>query len=424
MGITPNIHLTVNDIAVNTGGRKYNVARSISSDGVEHGRNAENVPYRDRNYVRCSRCGFICNTDRDDLFSEGSKVGWGMTQPRTTIDGIVSTGCQTIPVVSTAGFPSSGTIYVHNTGIAGSNKSPRVNKVAYTGTTSTSFTGCTAATGLNLRAEYPTFDKSFRDTVAVEADASHTIYGSTVFSLEMWAIAFSNGGSTLGSFVNKGYEATTTCGYQIHAYAGTSTVVKMGWNVRCGDASDAQQSTLADSSSGIFPLRRWNHLVMVFNRIGDNKIEGYVNGVLQPFAAGSQAGTGVPADDSTKKLYIGNKYNGTIVHDGSIKNFRFYNNKALTQAEVTSHYAGALIAGGETLYFPFEEFDNVNFTTSDLCSGVVATMGRISSSVVVPMALQRTLFYDETIAHLDGATVVGEQVSSGCPQCGTYLFNK
>ena len=33
-------------------------------------------------FVRCARCGFICNTKRDHHSNYGSRDGWGMTYVR------------------------------------------------------------------------------------------------------------------------------------------------------------------------------------------------------------------------------------------------------------------------------------------------------------------------------------------------------
>lgn len=51
----------------------------IKSDSIEFGRNVETPKYSDKKYVRCSRCGFICNTDRDNASSVGSRIGWGLS---------------------------------------------------------------------------------------------------------------------------------------------------------------------------------------------------------------------------------------------------------------------------------------------------------------------------------------------------------
>jgi hypothetical protein len=79
------------------------MGRRINSDAIHTGRNADEQaagqpyppsstaglpPYtisttgastwRDDRYVRCARCGFICNLDRDRRSREGSREGWGI----------------------------------------------------------------------------------------------------------------------------------------------------------------------------------------------------------------------------------------------------------------------------------------------------------------------------------------------------------
>ena len=52
----------------------------IDSDEIRTGRNAENNVPRDSRYIRCSRCGWMCNTDRDIRAPYGSKTGEGVTR--------------------------------------------------------------------------------------------------------------------------------------------------------------------------------------------------------------------------------------------------------------------------------------------------------------------------------------------------------
>ena len=46
----------------------------IRSKTVRYGRNRDD----EDSYVRCSRCGFICNLDRDIRKSDGDKSGFGI----------------------------------------------------------------------------------------------------------------------------------------------------------------------------------------------------------------------------------------------------------------------------------------------------------------------------------------------------------
>jgi len=57
------------------------MGRRIYSDTVGHGINFDKGDYPDNKFVRCSRCGWICNIDRDPGMREGSSSGWGMRYP-------------------------------------------------------------------------------------------------------------------------------------------------------------------------------------------------------------------------------------------------------------------------------------------------------------------------------------------------------
>jgi hypothetical protein len=53
------------------------MGRHIYSEEVDHGDNMDRGKYSDANFVRCSRCKWICNTQRDSERDEGSYAGWG-----------------------------------------------------------------------------------------------------------------------------------------------------------------------------------------------------------------------------------------------------------------------------------------------------------------------------------------------------------
>ena len=52
--------------------------RRIYSEPVRSGRNFDRGEYKDDAYIKCSKCGFVCNTQRDQYSTEGSHLGWGM----------------------------------------------------------------------------------------------------------------------------------------------------------------------------------------------------------------------------------------------------------------------------------------------------------------------------------------------------------
>jgi len=57
------------------------MGRFLESKEVRYGRNADNAFPQDSHYVRCGRCGFMCNTDRDVRAPWGSRLGMGITHP-------------------------------------------------------------------------------------------------------------------------------------------------------------------------------------------------------------------------------------------------------------------------------------------------------------------------------------------------------
>lgn len=53
------------------------MGRPIPSKAIQHGYHYDNAAYRDNMQVRCSRCGFICNLDRDLRSHPGGYESWG-----------------------------------------------------------------------------------------------------------------------------------------------------------------------------------------------------------------------------------------------------------------------------------------------------------------------------------------------------------
>ena len=50
----------------------------ITSKSIDYGLNDGHARYSDKAYVRCGRCGFICNTKRDLESRKRAVLGWGM----------------------------------------------------------------------------------------------------------------------------------------------------------------------------------------------------------------------------------------------------------------------------------------------------------------------------------------------------------
>ena len=55
------------------------MGETIRSKAVYTGRNYDVGPWVDNHFIRCSRCGFINNTDREIHSNDGSYEGWGTT---------------------------------------------------------------------------------------------------------------------------------------------------------------------------------------------------------------------------------------------------------------------------------------------------------------------------------------------------------
>lgn len=79
----------------------------------------------------------------DILAARGEKI-FSSTNDSTTLDGAVLVGDTTITVQSTTGFPTAGTILIGT------------EQITYTGTTATTFTGCTRGANGTTAAGYPT----------------------------------------------------------------------------------------------------------------------------------------------------------------------------------------------------------------------------------------------------------------------------
>lgn len=69
----------------------------IKSKAVHSGRNFDTSSYKDDRYVRCSRCGWICQLDREARHPYGSRAGWGLKYEDTAASDVddpkVISGC-------------------------------------------------------------------------------------------------------------------------------------------------------------------------------------------------------------------------------------------------------------------------------------------------------------------------------------------
>jgi hypothetical protein len=71
------------------------MGRSIRSTSIDWGRNPDTFVPSDRENVRCSKCGFICNKTRENQSDEGSRIGYPITYTqyyteRTIVNGVVT----------------------------------------------------------------------------------------------------------------------------------------------------------------------------------------------------------------------------------------------------------------------------------------------------------------------------------------------
>lgn len=84
---------------------------------------------------------------------------------RTLLNGAIDTAVTTIPVDSTLGFPASGTIVIDS------------ERITYTGTTATTFTGCTRGTGGTSAASHS--DNAVVSEADVEATFDNANFGGS-----------------------------------------------------------------------------------------------------------------------------------------------------------------------------------------------------------------------------------------------------
>lgn len=270
------------------------------------------------------------------------------------------------------------------------------------------------------------FNAKTKQTALTSINTGNDVYDSSTvnapFTFECWALGNSNGGSTLGNICNKGHGITDAqIGYQIHVFAGNSNLMKVGMNVAHGNGADTSRATFADNSSnGAFQIGRLNHVVMVYNELGDKNITAYINGVS--ISGTLTAGTGNVIDDSSKPLYIGNKLNGSVTWDGYIGNIRVYHNKALSAAQVLNNYNGTITAGA-TCYWPFKEGAGVS--TFDTIGSYELDFGVITNSVFAANSSNNAPPWKLFFGNSKSVDSYYERtVRGGCPCCGSFLYDK
>lgn len=237
---------------------------------------------------------------------------------------------------------------------------------------------------------YLSFDKS-DDGVKCNSVNGNSVYDSATpnapFTANVWVYAKSNGEATLGTIVHKGHNNPTgiNVGYQMHVFVGNATRTKLGFNIRHGDGSDAQQATMADnanSGTGSLLLNQWQMVTMVYNGDGDKKIRGYVNGTEIATYSLRQAGTGNVRDDSTEPLIIGNKNSGQVTWDGYIRDLKIFKGIALTPTQISNLFTGT-VPSGLTSYYDFHE--GRGYALHDIRGGGHGILGRCTGSGASPV---------------------------------------
>lgn len=63
----------------------------IPSKGIQQGYHFDKGQWPDTRYVRCSRCGFPCNLDRDLTSHPGGYEGWGIVYVQQYIETTIVT---------------------------------------------------------------------------------------------------------------------------------------------------------------------------------------------------------------------------------------------------------------------------------------------------------------------------------------------
>ena len=82
------------------------MGRPIRSKAIQTGYHFDKSGYRDNMQVRCSRCGFICNMDRDLRSHPGGYESWGLNFVQTY---------QVTTIVPTVNMSTGAVTYVTTT---------------------------------------------------------------------------------------------------------------------------------------------------------------------------------------------------------------------------------------------------------------------------------------------------------------------
>ena len=148
-------------------------------------------------------------------------------------------------------------------------------------------------------------------------------YIHPAFSMEAWVYADNDGQFDEGRIFSK------ATGYELWIDSETGA----GCLIECtiDHATDANAIT-----SDRLTVATWHYVAMVYNRLGTNHAEIYLDGALCTLGTDT-AGVGVRTDDTATTLYIGNNAATNRTFDGKMVYWRIYS-YALTAADIYAHY--------------------------------------------------------------------------------------
>jgi hypothetical protein len=140
------------------------------------------------------------------------------TVPYTALNAALSVSATTVPVATTSGFASSGSIYIGS------------EIITYTGTTATTFTGCTRGTGGSTATSYPIYTGVAQYTTGVTINcastAAFTSTGNVVIGNEVISYTGKTSTTLTGcTRVFQGSPYAHASGALVYQYATTDT----GW---------------------------------------------------------------------------------------------------------------------------------------------------------------------------------------------------
>lgn len=212
------------------------------------------------------------------------------------------------------------------------------------------------------RNTYLDFDGGDKVTAPNRATGNQ-LSGSTAFSIEAWVNQNGSGGGSYGRIVDK---ITGTTGYLLGSL---SNVYRFQIYVN---------NTLYTSNTISSVNSNWSHVVAVWD---GSTAKLYVNNTT---GAGT-ATSGSPGDDSSRALYIGQRFAEDSGWDGQIRRVRLFRNKALSVSDVDTLWNDGNYEQNEsspvsgcTAEYNFTE--GTGTTVADTVNGNTATLGATTTA--------------------------------------------